>query len=396
MKYLSTVFFFLLFIAMTPLRAQVPVLDCSHPDYDALESFFFATGGEDWNRSDGWTTTCDPCSWYGVRCDENDRVTVLALPSNNLVGNLPVAVGDLPFLSTLSVPENTLSGPLPASLFELDLWDLYLTKNNFSGTVPAAIGNLENLQYLRLDANQFTGELPASLADLSNLKRLYLNSNSFSGPVPAGLTGVADLEILFLQNNNLDGCLPSDLLNRCGDSGFRFSGNPGLPWSGDFASFCASGLVDEQIGAPCDDGDPDTFDDTINEDCDCGPQPDGLAAPDLDNLAQDQAGNEDGVTNSEGNVFSGLQAPSSPAITILARELEVYPNPASGTQLNISLPGNEGQAALRLLSVTGNVITERTFTGAATQLDIPNLEAGLYLVEAVAGGIRTVRRVMVN
>lgn len=397
MKTLTTVtLVFLLSIFSGSLSAQVPVLECAHPDYDALESFFYATGGEDWDRADGWMTTCDPCSWYGVRCDQNDRVSALALPNNGLVGNLPTAVGDLTFLETLSVPENTLSGPLPASLFDLDLWDLYLTKNNFSGSIPAAIGNLENLEYLRLDANEFTGPVPASLANLSNLKRAYLNSNNLSGAIPTGLPDIPGLEILFLQNNQLTGCLPEDMRARCGDNGFQFYANAGLPWSGDFDNFCATSLVEDQIGAPCDDGDPNTFDDTINENCDCGPMPDGLDNVDEGNIAQDQTASIDGGSNSIGTVGNALQNPGTGAVLMLAREMNVFPNPVSGTQLTVSLPGNEGQAALRLLSVTGSVLTERSFNGPSTQLEVPTLEPGMYLVEATAAGVRTLRRVMVQ
>ena len=392
-----TLFVFL--VLTLPLSAQVPVLECDHPDYDALESFFYATGGEDWARADGWITTCDPCSWYGVRCDPEGRVSALALPSNNLVGEIPASIAGMDNLSTLSAPGNRLSGSIPAELFELDLWDVFLSKNELTGSIPTNVGDATNLQYLRLDANDLTGEVPAGLTTLLNLERLYLNDNRLSGALPAGFADLPELDLLLVQNNDLGGCLPEDLRARCGDNGFRFHGNPGLPWSGDFASFCASSLTDGQIGAPCDDGDPNTFDDTINENCDCGPMPDGLTTPDAGELAEDPSGNlaDDGAPgNSDGNP-NGLTSPGSPGgVLLLARELTVYPNPVSGDELTVSLPGNEGDASLRLLSLTGSVVAERGFTGPSINLPLPQLEPGLYLVETVAEGIRTTRRVVVE
>lgn len=401
-KLFTQLLFALLLFSSASAVAQTPQLDCDHPDYDALETIFFATGGENWDRADGWMTTCEPCSWYGVRCDANDRVSALALADNNLIGNLPPAIGSLPFLTTFSAPNNALTGGIPATLLGLELWDLYLSNNQLSGPLPANIGDLQYLQYLRLDGNNFSGALPASLADLGKLRELYLDGNNFSGSFPSGLGQSANLTVLLARDNNLSGCLPEDLRNRCDNGSIRFSGNPGLPWSGDFTNFCATGVTSDQIGAPCDDGNPDTLDDTINGNCDCAPQPDGLTTAD-DELAQDQSGNlapdNDGETSTDDGSADNTTAYSAPTghtVTILARKMTVYPNPATGNQLTISLPNNEGVAALRLLSVTGSVVTERNFTGDAVQLNVPSLEAGMYFVEAVADGVRTVRRVMVE
>ena len=36
-----------------------------------------------------------------------------------------------------------------------------------TGEIPAELGNLSNLEWLRLDDNQLTGEIPAELGNLS-------------------------------------------------------------------------------------------------------------------------------------------------------------------------------------------------------------------------------------
>ena len=379
-----------------PTFAQTGSSDCEHPDFAALEDIFFATGGENWDRSDGWMETCEPCLWYGVRCDANNRVSALALSGNGLVGNLPAALGDLPFLGQLTMADNALTGGIPAELLTLELYGLSLSNNQLSGPLPANLGDLEYLEMLRLDGNDFSGELPASLASLGKLRQLYLNDNEFTGSFPAGVGITNSLTVIYAQNNNLTGCLPEDLRINCGSSNYKFEGNGGLPWSGDFEQFCDTDLIEDQIGAPCDDGDPNTFDEVINENCDCGPQPDGLTSNDAENTAIDQSGNMDEEDSATGTATGNLSRHVFPAVSTLARDMSVFPNPASGNQLNVSLPGNEGTANLRLLSITGSVRSERTFDGPSVQLNLPNLEAGLYLVEAVADGVRTVRRVRVE
>ena len=64
------------------------------PLHQTLESFYWATGGPGWLRSDGWLTEPDECQWFGLRC-EGGKVTALSLPANRLTGTIPAEVGSL-------------------------------------------------------------------------------------------------------------------------------------------------------------------------------------------------------------------------------------------------------------------------------------------------------------
>ncbi len=76
--------------------ARLPV-----QELNALISFYWATGGPDWNISTGWLTgdPCQPPVWYGLRCGFIGNISfvdIINLPRNNLYGN------DLNSLSSLS------------------------------------------------------------------------------------------------------------------------------------------------------------------------------------------------------------------------------------------------------------------------------------------------------
>lgn len=91
---------------------------CTHPDFAALAAIYNATNGDNWEHNFNWDatgqTSCDPCqdNWSGVEC-ENGRVTELHLEVNNLTGTIPAEIGNLNNLSILYLSGNQLSGCLP-------------------------------------------------------------------------------------------------------------------------------------------------------------------------------------------------------------------------------------------------------------------------------------------
>lgn len=81
--------------------------------------------------------------------------------------------------TTLDVSQNSLTGSLPAEVRLLaNLEVLDLSDNQFTG-VPAEIGQLSNLRVLDLSNNPITG-LPNELANLKKLERLDLSGTNYS------------------------------------------------------------------------------------------------------------------------------------------------------------------------------------------------------------------------
>ncbi|RZJ28152.1 MAG: T9SS type A sorting domain-containing protein [Flavobacterium sp.] len=67
--------------------------------------------------------------------------------------------------------------------------------------------------------------------------------------------------------------------------------------------------------------------------------------------------------------------------------LNVYPNPVTGNLLNISV---QGKTAYRILNLTGQVLAKGETTDGAVNL--PELNAGVYLIEATSGEKIAVKR----
>ena len=91
-----------------------PVVDT--PARRAMLAFYNATSGPNWHNNTSWGTDRPLSDWYGVTTDNDGSVTGLNLPDNNLSGEIPRELGDLPNLVTLVLTGNNLEGSIPESL----------------------------------------------------------------------------------------------------------------------------------------------------------------------------------------------------------------------------------------------------------------------------------------
>jgi hypothetical protein len=208
-------------------------------DRVALEALYGATGGSGWHDSTGWLSSSDLGSWYGVETNSAGRVVRVDLQGNNLRGFLPSEIGALDRVEYFNVKLNRLEGELPAEIGGMvSLTHLLLNgrsfdmheknlphpgkppggsgttdrSNNFYGSFPSSIGDLENLLYLEASGTGleehtgFTGSLPSSIGNLHSLRGFYIGFNSFDD-LPSSLKQLNDLRFLGIgyMNGKLDG-----------------------------------------------------------------------------------------------------------------------------------------------------------------------------------------------
>ena len=231
--------------------------ECVHPDYVALIALYNNTDGANWIDNTGWIDgaaglDCDPCSWYGVICDELDRVICLDLDGafdctsagitggNDLNGTLPAEISQLTELEILHLEGNrNLTGSLPAEFYDLTSLKIFMsTLTGFSGVITSDISKLINLEQFSTGFNSIGGPIPSEFGDLTTLTNLNLFYAGFSGEIPPSIGNLVNLNELRLNDNQLSGCFPQELSIFCPLNQAEFGNNPGLPGGGDFDAFC--------------------------------------------------------------------------------------------------------------------------------------------------------------
>ncbi|KAL9368230.1 hypothetical protein Peur_039429 [Populus x canadensis] len=130
-------------------------------------------------------TLVNPCTWFHITCNQDNRVTRVDLGNSNLSGHLVPELGRLEHLQYLELYKNNIQGIIPPELGNLkSLVSLDLYNNNISGTIPPSLGKLNSLVFLRLNDNRLTGPIPRDLANVSSLKVVDVSSNDLCGTIP--------------------------------------------------------------------------------------------------------------------------------------------------------------------------------------------------------------------
>ncbi len=158
--------------------------------------------------------------------DELTNLSYIHISDCGLYGSLPASIGDLNNLESLQVYDNDhdlpdslnldsqLTGLIPQEIGNLEsLKYLRLDNNNLSGQIPSEIGELDSLVFLLLGGNELEGEIPASLMNLLGLASLSLNDNQLTGHIPLEIAGLVNLETIDISNNQLTGEIPEGLSN---------------------------------------------------------------------------------------------------------------------------------------------------------------------------------------
>jgi len=88
---------------------------------------------------------------------------------------------------------------------------MFLATNQFTGSIPAELGNLINLQSLDLAENNLSGALPVQISNLNKLVLFVVQANDLSGCYTEGLNALCDQLISdnpdfdINNGNNFDG-----------------------------------------------------------------------------------------------------------------------------------------------------------------------------------------------
>ncbi|XP_038998573.1 leucine-rich repeat protein 1-like [Hibiscus syriacus] len=151
-------------------------------------------------------TLVDPCTWFHVTCDADNRVTRLDLGNAKLRGRLVPDLGKLERLQYLELYMNNMVGSIPEEIGELkSLVSLDLYHNNLTGSIPAPLSKLSNLKFMRLNSNLLIGRIPRQLTQLQNLKIFDVSNNDLCGTIPTTGAFSKFKEESFRNNSRLEG-----------------------------------------------------------------------------------------------------------------------------------------------------------------------------------------------
>ncbi|KAL0666996.1 hypothetical protein Bca4012_029700 [Brassica carinata] len=126
-----------------------------------------------------------------------NRLEVLILSSNGLLGQVPSSISNLSQLSILNLSKNKLIGsfPLVTNLTKLSLFSL--SHNLFTGNIPSSLFTMPSLSYLNVNENHLTS--PIEVSNSSRLEYLYLAKNQFEENILEPISKLTNLKYLDLS-----------------------------------------------------------------------------------------------------------------------------------------------------------------------------------------------------
>ncbi|KAL5546232.1 hypothetical protein UlMin_005919 [Ulmus minor] len=135
----------------------------------------------DWAQEGG--DPCLPVPWSWVRCnlDSQPRIVSIQLSGKNLTGNIPSDLTKLSGLEELWLDGNSLTGPIPDFTGCVDLKIIHLENNQLTGELPSSLANLPNLKELHVQNNMLSGTVPGSLLNEDLVLNYSGNNNLRKG-----------------------------------------------------------------------------------------------------------------------------------------------------------------------------------------------------------------------
>ncbi|CAI0409065.1 unnamed protein product [Linum tenue] len=158
------------------------------------------------------------------------KLLSLNMNYNHFQGRVPDCLGNVPTLETLDAAANNLGSNstgdfaflkslvncsrfIPEGLGNLiQVAELDLTVNHFTGPIPSFLGKLANLQRVELSGNQLSGRIPSSIGNLTKLFEIDISFNELQGNLPSDIVRGQKLDLLDVSSNKLDGMVPPEIM----------------------------------------------------------------------------------------------------------------------------------------------------------------------------------------
>ncbi|GJZ54674.1 leucine-rich repeat protein, partial [Tanacetum coccineum] len=201
---------FLFFIFVQIIAFSTVIHAKAVDDRVALLAIKSKINGDPQGVMSSWNDSIHFCQWEGITCgSRHQRVIILDLSSQGLLGSLSPSIGNLSFLKEIVLYNNSLSGEIPSQVGRLiRLQDLRLHNNSFQGKIPASLANCSNLEVLHMGYNNLVGKIPDEFGSFSMLNTLIFHKNNLTGGIPRFIGNLTVLETLSFGDCGLGGRIP--------------------------------------------------------------------------------------------------------------------------------------------------------------------------------------------
>lgn len=176
---------------------------------EALVKFYQAMDGDHWANNTNWCSDKPLDEWFGVKTFGYPYVWELNLLNNSLKGELPdkgVFSGMGPIASIFlgsdgeagNLTKNQISGTIPSDwIRNSNLLQIRAYNNQLTGELPEELFELPYFSYLDISENQMTGNIPSGIVRLMNDKSVNIWGNDFSGTVPEAIVNHPNFHLIW-------------------------------------------------------------------------------------------------------------------------------------------------------------------------------------------------------
>ncbi|XP_065848682.1 cuscuta receptor 1-like isoform X2 [Euphorbia lathyris] len=105
---------------------------------------------------------------------------------------------------------------------------ILLSVNNLIGRIPLQIGDLRNIKVLNFSHNSLSGTIPPTFSNLKEIESLDLSHNNLQGTIPHQLTQLTSIAVFNVSYNNLFGRTPNNVAQFATFDESSYKGNPFL------------------------------------------------------------------------------------------------------------------------------------------------------------------------
>mmetsp|Transcript_36712 Transcript_36712/g.88748 ORF Transcript_36712/g.88748 Transcript_36712/m.88748 type:complete len:2674 (+) Transcript_36712:708-8729(+) len=194
--------------------------DSSRPvdvlEREILRNFYENMNGRSWKVDDGWLDLGedDACNFHGITCDGSGRVTGINLRNNGLSGSVPADIFKLPQLQSLNLASNSIDIDFRDVSVATSLRSLDLSSTGMSSLAGlSSLSSLPTFAFLSLASNDLQGEIPDALFSIQSLEEVVLSHNDFSGTLSSRIGDLTVLKRFACDGNKLTGQLPDAIGN---------------------------------------------------------------------------------------------------------------------------------------------------------------------------------------